>query len=227
MVFICPIEGPKTSQNTSYTRTELREMLRRGDTSIKTKLNDGTPNKNNWVFSSASPIAQRLAGGVDGTLEATLAVNHVTTTGADNQVGRVIIGQIHAKNDEPIRLYYRKLPGNTHGSIYAAHENTDGSDDIYFEMIGTRSKSAPNPANGIRLDEKFSYKIDAQGNFLYVTITKQGVVLAQTTIDMTDSGYDVSNDYMYFKAGVYNQNKSGDPDDYVQATFYRLKATHR
>lgn len=226
MVFRCPIKGFKTSTNTSYTRVELREMLRRGDRSIKTKLSDGTPNKNNWVFSSAPERAQNLAGGVDGTLEATLSVNHVTTTGADNQVGRVIIGQIHAKDDEPIRLYYRKLPHNTHGSIYAAHESKSVENDIYYEMLGTRSKSAPNPENGIQLNETFSYKIDARGNALYVTISKEGTILSETTIDMSESGYDVDDDYMYFKAGVYNQNKTGDPDDYVQATFYRLNVTH-
>lgn len=226
MVFICPIKGPKTSKRTSYTRTELREMLRRGDKSIKTKLSDGIPNKNNWVFSSAPLKAQKLAGGVDGVLEATLAVNHVTTTGAANEVGRVIIGQIHAKDDEPIRLYYRKLPGNTHGSIYAAHESTNEADDVYYEMIGSRSRSAPNPENGIQLNEKFSYRIDAQGNSLFVTISKDNTVIAETTIDMENSGYDVADDYMYFKAGVYNQNKTGEPDDYVKATFYRLRASH-
>lgn len=196
------------------------------DSGEETRISGGTPNKNNWVFSSAPERAQQLAGGVDGTLEATLAINHVTTTGKDNQVGRVIIGQIHAKDDEPIRLYYRKLPGNSHGSIYAAHERIGQEDDVYYEMIGTRSKSAPNPSNGIQLNEKFSYKIDARGNFLYVTISKSNVIIAETTIDMTDSGYDVFDDFMYFKAGVYNQNKSGDPDDYVKATFYRLTATH-
>lgn len=226
MVFKCPVEGFKTSKNTSYTRTELREMLRRGNTDIKTKINDGTPNLNNWVFSSAPQSAQDRAGAIDGVMEATLAVNHVTTTGADNEVGRVIIGQIHAKDDEPIRLYYRKLPGNTHGSIYAAHESQEFEKDVYYEMIGTRSKSQPNPENGILLNEQFSYKIDVQGNQMYVTISKGGITLAETTIDMTNSGYDVANDYMYFKAGVYNQNKTGEPDDYVQATFYKLKVTH-
>jgi len=226
MVFKCPIKGHKTSQNTSYTRTELREMLRRGNKDIKTKTSDGTPNKNSWVFSSAPESAKKAAGGIDGVMEATLAVNHVTTTGKDSQVGRVIIGQIHGEDDEPIRLYYRKLPGNTHGSIYAAHESHAFEKDIYYEMIGTRSKSAPNNPAGIRLNEKFSYKIDAKGNFLYVTISQYGQILNETTIDMTNSGYDVANDNMYFKAGVYNQNKSGDPDDYVQATFYRLKVTH-
>jgi len=83
MVFKVPVKGFKTSKNTSYTRTELREMLRRGDTSIDTRNGSGLPNKNNWVFSSAPKEAQKLAGAVDGVLEATVAVNHVTTTGPD------------------------------------------------------------------------------------------------------------------------------------------------
>ena len=43
---------------------------------------------------------------------------------------------------------------------------------------------------------------------------------------MTESGYDQFDDYMYFKAGVYNQNKTGRPNDYVQATFYKLDVSH-
>ncbi len=227
MVFKTPIYGYKTSKNTTYTRTELREMLRRGDTSISTRKENGAPNKNNWVFSSAPQKAQDAAGAVDGRLEATLAINHVTTTGERSQVGRVIVGQIHAKNDEPIRLYYRKMPGNTRGSIYAAHESLAEKDDIYYEIIGARAPSTPDPENGFALNEKWSYVIDAKGNFLYVTIKNAaGEIVGETTIDMTNSGYDVEKDYMYFKAGVYNQNKSGDEDDYVQATFYKLKATH-
>ena len=227
MVFAAPIKGAKTSSNTSFTRSELREMLRNGNTDIKTKTKDGTPNKNNWVFSSAPTLAQKRAGGVDGVMEATLAVNRVTVTGERHHIGRVIIGQIHAKDDEPIRLYYRKLPENENGSIYAAHESKNVKDDIYYEIIGTRSKSAPNPENGIALDEKFSYKIDAKGYNIFVTIYNDaGDVIGETTIDMTDSGYDVNDDYMYFKAGVYNQNKSGDPTDYVQATFYKLNTSH-
>jgi len=226
MVFASPVKGAKTSQNTSYTRSELREMLRAGNTDIKTKGKNGAPNKNNWVFSTAPEQAQKKAGGVDGIMNATLAVNRVTVTGTDNEVGRVIIGQIHAKDDEPIRLYYRKLPGNNKGAIYAAHESLNAPDDIYYDIIGSRSKSASNPENGIGLNEKFSYTIDAKGYFIYVTITKDGTVIGETTIDMTHSGYDAADDYMYFKAGVYNQNKTGDPTDYVQATFYKLDVSH-
>ena len=226
MVFKAPIKGAKTSKNTDYTRTELREMLRRGDKSIATRDESGLPNKNNWVFSSAPKKTQKLAGAVDGVLEATLAVNHVTTTGKSSQVGRVIIGQIHAKDDEPIRLYYRKLPNNKRGAIYAAHEPL-GKKDQYFDLIGDRH-STDDPKAGFELDEKFSYKIEAKGDWLLVTISDgKRKIRAKQKIDMRKSNYDQPDDFMYFKAGVYNQNKSGSDDDYVQATFYKLKASHK
>jgi poly(beta-D-mannuronate) lyase len=221
MVFRCPIDGYKTSTNTSYTRTELREMLRRGDTSIGTQ----GVNKNNWVFGSAPASARNAAGGVDGVLRATLAVNHVTTTGSNSQVGRVIIGQIHANNDEPLRLYYRKLPGNSKGSIYIAHEPNGGS-DAWYDMIGSRSDSASNPSDGIALNEVFSYEIKVVGNTLTVKISRDGKPDVTQTVDMSSSGYDASDQYQYFKAGVYNQNNTGDGSDYVEATFYALENTH-
>lgn len=221
MVFRAPIEGAKTSTNTKYTRTELREMLRRGNTSISTQ----GVNKNNWVFSSAPLNDQTAAGGVDGVLNAELAVNYVTETGDSSQVGRVIIGQIHANDDEPIRVYYRKLPNNEKGAIYLAHE-IEGGDDIYYELIGTRSKSAENPENGIKLNERFGYQISVDGNLLTFTLNRDGHEDISQIIDMNDSGYELGGQYMYFKAGVYNQNNSGDPKDYVQATFYRIENSH-
>lgn len=225
MVFKVTIGGSKTSQNTRYTRTELREMLRRGDTSIST-TGKGGDFRNNWVFSSAPAQAQERAGGVDGILRATLAVNHVTTTGKAREIGLVVIGQIHAKSDEPVRLHYRKLPGNERGSIFAAHE-ISGGDDLWYEILGSRSDTAGDPVDGIALNEKFSYEINAGGNELQVTISQRGVILGSTTIDMSDSGYDVEDDYMYFKAGAYTQNHTGDPEDYDQVTFYALENTHQ
>ena len=221
MVFKCPIEGYKTSTSTTYTRTELREMLRRGDTNISTSgVND-----NNWVLSTA-PDADE-AGGYNGVLTATLAVNHVTTTGDDEQVGRVIVGQIHANDDEPLRIYYRKLPNHSKGSIYFAHEPANGNDEQWYELIGSRSDDASNPSDGIALNEKFSYVVDVQGEDMIITIKRDGKPdVVSDVIDMSDSGYSDGGQYLYFKAGVYNQNKSGDGDDYVQATFYSLYNSH-
>ena len=225
MVFKCPISGPKTSANTSYTRTELREMLRGTNTGISTQGVNG----NNWVFGSAPQADIDAAGGYDGLLEATLAVNHVTTTGNSSQVGRVIIGQIHANDNEPCRLYYRKLPGHTKGSIYAAHEPAEGyGDEVYDAIIGSRSSSADEPEDGIALNEKFSYKIEVQDHYLRVVIQREGKEdVSSGALNMENSGYTSGGKYQYFKAGVYNQNNTGDADDYVQATFYALKQSHK
>lgn len=221
LIFSTSVSGYRTSTNTKYVRSELREMLRRGDTSHKTQ----GVNKNNWVFSTAPQTDIDNAGGVDGGLQVNVAVNHVTTTGEDYQIGRVIIGQIHANDDEPARLYYRKLPSNTHGAVYLAHELLNG-EDTYYEIIGSRSNNASNPTNGIPLNEKFSYTIDVKGHVLIVSIVKADGNKFVQSIDMSESGYDQGGQYMYFKAGVYNQNNSGDPHDYVRATFYQIQNSH-
>lgn len=223
MVFKCPVAGFTTSTNTSYTRVELREMLRGTNTSISTQGVNG----NNWVFGTAPASDKNAAAGYDGEMNATLAVNHVTTTGSNSHIGRVIIGQIHANDDEPIRIYYRKLPNNTLGSIYFAHEPTDGNgSEQWHEMIGSRSNNASNPSDGIALNEKFSYTIKVVGDNLTVTIIREEKDDVVKTVDMVDSGFNVGGQYMYFKAGVYHVNNSGDDDDYAQATFYALEKTH-
>lgn len=223
MVFKCPVDGYKTSTNTSYTRVELREMLRGTDTSIPTQ----GVNKNNWVFGTAPASDKNAAAGYDGEMNATLAINHVTTTGSNSHIGRLVIGQIHANSDEPIRIYYRKLKENTLGSIYFAHEPTDGNGaEQWYEMIGSRSNSASNPSDGIALDEKFSYRINVVGDTLTVTIIREGKEDVVETVNMANSGFNVGGQYMYFKAGVYHLNNSGNDDDYAQATFYALEKSH-
>jgi len=236
MVFRSTPAGAKTSKNTNYTRTELRGMLRKGDESIENRAEGGYPNKNNWVFSSAPAAAQAKAAGVDGVLKATLAVNQVTRLGKDYQVGRVIIGQIHAKDDEPIRLYYRKLPHNKYGSIFYAHEPVEGKEQ-WVEIIGSRGDRIANPDDGIALDETFSYEIETKGKqegdkvipMLYVKITRDdGSEISAPPFDMRDSGFSVENDFMFFKAGAYSQNNSSpEPEmDFDRVIFYKLEHSH-
>lgn len=217
MVFKCRNDG--ATGGSTYPRSELREMLRAGNTSISTQ----GIGLNNWVFSSSTTANQNASGGVDGTMTATVAVDYVSTTGESSMIGRVIVGQIHASSDEPCRLYYRKLPGNSKGSIYVAHEPTTSSEQ-WYEMIGSRSSSASNPADGIELGEKFSYEIKVVFDTLTVTIIREGKDDVEQKIDMTNSGF--ADDWMYFKAGNYNQNNSGDPGDYAQVSFYALNVTH-
>lgn len=236
MVFRSTPAGAKTSKNTKYTRTELRGMLRRGDESIETRIEGGYPNKNNWVFSSAPASAQANSAGVDGVLKATLAVNQVTRQGKAYQVGRVIIGQIHAKDDEPIRLYYRKLPRNKFGSIFYAHEPVTGKEQ-WVEIIGARGDRIANPDDGIALDETFSYEIEVKGKqegehiipMLHVKIVRDdGTEVIADPLDMRDSGFSVEDEFMFFKAGAYSQNNSSpEPEtDFDKVIFYKLENSH-
>ena len=236
MVFRSTPAGAKTSKNTKYTRTELRGMLRRGDYAIETRVEGGYPNKNNWVFSSAPASAQAMSAGVDGVLKATLAVNQVTRLGKGYQVGRVTVGQIHAKNDEPIRLYYRKLPKNKYGSLYFAHDPEVGK-ERWVEIIGSRSDRAKNPEDGIALDEIFSYEIEVKGKqegdkiipMLYVKIIRDdGSEVNAEPFDMRDSGFSVEDEFMFFKAGAYSgNNTSPTPEtDFDKVIFYKLDYSH-
>ncbi len=226
IVMRSPSRGFKTSTNTSYVRVELREMLRRGNTNIGSTQG---VNANNWVFGHAPTSAQANAGGINGELNVTLAVNEVTTNGENYQIGRVIIGQIHANDDEPIRLYYRKLPNNSKGAIYFAHEPRTGS-EVYVEMIGSRDNTTSNPADGIALNEKFSYTINASDALLTVTIAREGKDDVVATYNMTGSQYEDPDQYMYFKVGVYHLNNTSDPSSdtgqFAQATFYEIRNSH-
>lgn len=221
MTFIAPINGVKTSKNTKYVRTELREMLRKGDTQHSTK----GVGPNNWVLSSASAEDQKNAGAVDGRLTGTLSVDHVTTSGNEKQVGRVVFAQIHGKKDVPVRLYYRKLPNNSKGSIYFSHEPS-GEKDIYFDLVGSRSSNANNPEDGISLGEKFSYEISTKGNELSVSLIREGEQTITKKVDMSNSGYNLPGQYVYFKVGAYLQDNSANKDDYAQTTYYKLQNWH-
>jgi len=222
MRFVTRIDGAKTSKNTSYVRSELREMLRRGNKSISTTGVNG----NNWALGYQPKGTKH--GGRNGKLTATLRVNKVTTTGSGIHVGRTIIGQIHASGDEPLRLYYHKYPGDSRGCIYAESEIRDGK-DVNFGIIG--NEDCDNPSNGIALNEMFSYEITNDDEDLIVRIRRgdrDGPTIGLKTIDLDklDSGYDRSSEWMYFKAGAYTQNNTGKGSDGDIITFYRLANSH-
>ncbi len=224
MRFVNRIDGARTSLNTSFSRSELREMLRRGNTNIATQ--GVTPN--NWAL-GYQPTNGGAWGGANGELTATLRVNQVTTTGVGVHVGRTIIGQIHAEDDEPARLYYRKNPDSELGCVYVEHEIRAANIDLEFPIVGDEECS--NPDVGIALDELFSYEIKNEGEFITVVVRsgdQDGEIIGETTIDMEvlNSGYNRPDEWMYFKAGAYIQNNTGDGDDGDIITFYRLNNTH-
>ncbi|MEO1714868.1 MAG: polysaccharide lyase family 7 protein, partial [Bacteroidota bacterium] len=103
------------------------------------------------------------------------------------------------------------------------HEPTTGPEQ-WYDLIGSRNDNAPDPVDGVALGELFSYEIKAIGDLLTVTIMRDGMDDVVQEVDMTDSGF--ADDWMYFKAGNYNQNNAGDPGEYAQVSFYALDVTH-
>lgn len=238
MRFVSEIGGATTGGNcNSRTRSELREMLRGSDTSIDTTGSNGDY-RNNWALgyqpSSHAGNSGESWGAREGKLSATLIVNQVTTTGSDSSAGRTVIGQIHAADDEPLRLNYKHRAGFTGGCIYAASEQRGGS-DTNFVLVGSNTSCSSDPGSaGIALGELFSYEIENIGEDIIVTIRRgdrDGTIINSVTIDLNDinAGYDVSDDYMYFKAGAYTQNSindGGTEGDGDIVTFYRLDVEH-
>ncbi len=211
MVFKAPNLGDTTGGST-YARSELREMLN--------PTGSASAANNNWVMSTSSSTTKAAAGGVDGTMNATLTVDHVSTTGDSTKYGRVIVGQIHGPDSEVIRLYYHKRPTDTRGAIYFGHDSPSNS-NTYVAIIGDPNNL--NPANGILLGQVWSYEIKVVGQTMTVKVTPQGG--STTTVNFAlESGY--NNLDLYFKAGVYNQNNTGTSADYAQATFYSLTHVH-
>lgn len=197
MVFRCPnLAG--TTANSNYSRTELREML--------SPTGSAHDDSNNWTPEDG------------GVMKARLKVNRVSTTGESSKVGRVIIGQIHGPDTEPVRLYFHKKPSEARGRIYIATETVGGSNSYSTDIISNKG------GDGIALGELFTYVITLNGTRLRVDILRQRGEIVNTYVRDIDPAYRGLN--LYFKAGVYNQNNTGTSTDYVKATFYSLTHTH-
>lgn len=143
MVFWSNGYGRKTSENTLFIRSELREMLRAGDYAYH--FSDPA---NNWILSSIPRSNWSQFRGIDGKMTATLSVDHVPTTGTNpHWSGRIVIGQVHEKNGQTqiCRLYYQKLPNNTKGALYFSHDISPekGTKFTYYNLLGNMAAEHP------------------------------------------------------------------------------------
>jgi hypothetical protein len=197
MVFRCPnLAG--TTANSNYSRTELREMLDPGSSAHD--------DSNNWTTADG------------GRMKARLKVNRVSTTGESSKVGRIIIGQIHGPDTEPVRLYFHKKPSEAKGRIYLASESVGGSTFWSTDIVSNKD------GGGVALGELFTYAITLKGTRLQVDVLRNRGAVADTYVKDIDPAYKGLN--LYFKAGLYNQNNTGTSSDYAKVTFYSLTHAH-
>lgn len=127
-----------------------------------------------------------------GKLTGTLKVQHVSTTGNANVASSysVVVGQIHSDEgheNEPLKIYYKKFPGQTKGSVFWNYEiNTEGDNSgrwdfstavwgYDFSEVGTSPNAYPKePEDGIALGEEFSYEVNIYKGIMYLTFTSEG-----------------------------------------------------
>ena len=227
----------KTTSGSSNTRSELRQMIRGMDTSIKTNAPGNnfalTENKEGVVFG--------------GKMNATLKVNHVAERAGHPEkppAYSVVVGQIHAKKDkkqikagtgfgygnEPLKIYYKKFPEHEYGSVFWNYErNLEKTDpnrtDIAIPVWGNTWENPAEPGKaGIALGEEFSYEVNVHNNIMHLTFSAPNKETIKYSINLADNidafgnvdpkdnlgGY--AGDLMYYKAGAYNQCSTKDAD---------------
>ncbi|MEP5613870.1 MAG: polysaccharide lyase family 7 protein [Cyclobacteriaceae bacterium] len=129
----------------------------------------------------------------DARLTATLKVMSVSSTG-DARVAAtnsVVVGQIHSADgheNEPLKIFYKKFPTHTKGSVFWHYEiNTKGDDNSGrwdfstavwgndFSVVGDGENMYPEePEDGIELGEEFSYVIEVKDGTMNLTFTSEG-----------------------------------------------------
>lgn len=142
-----------------------------------------------------------------GKLTGTLKVMHVSTT-ADARVPAsfsVVVGQIHSgegHENEPLKIFYKKFPGQTKGSVFWNYEiNTEGNNSERWDystavwgndwsVVGSAESSYPEePADGIELGEEFSYEINVFEGVMYLSFTSEGHPTKTFTKSLISSDY--------------------------------------
>ncbi len=241
IVFVAPNKAQTTS-GSSNTRSELRQMLRGTNTSV------GTHSRDNNFAIKANKRAKKFAS-IGGQLTAVLKVDHVAVNAGHpdkKPAFSVVVGQIHAGKDqgivnngkgfgwgnEPIKIYYKKLPNHDKGSVFWTYERNLPKDDpnrtdIAFPVWGNTWDNLEDPGEaGIALGEYFSYAILVHENMMYVKFVANGRDSVMYKVDLSNNvdpngnvdeldhpqGY--SQDWFYFKAGAYNQCSTKNSEHY-------------
>ena len=146
-------------------------------------------------------------------LTATLKVMQVSATG-DARVAAshaVVVGQIHSADkheNEPLKIFYKKFPGHTKGSVFWHYEiNTEGEDNAGrwdyssavwgddFSVVGETADTYPaEPKDGIALGEAFSYEVLVKDGIMTLNFTSEGHETKTFTKNLLVSEYTTKAD---------------------------------
>lgn len=269
MVFATPNKA-LTSATSSNTRSELRQMIRGTNTNIKTKGSaNNFALEAHPLSESFGQVGGRMEATLKVDHVALRAKNPMKPPAFSVVVGQIHAGKdktLIANNlgygwgNEPIKIYYKKWPGHEKGSVFWNYErnlekNNPDRTDIVYPVWGNVWTNTEDPKdNGIALGDEFSYEINVHENTMQLTFTAAGKPTVNYSIDLSNNvnaygevdekdhprGY--TGDWLYFKAGAYNQCSTKDAPgiwyagclgtgdwqtdkrngDYTQVTFSKL-----
>lgn len=215
VVYKAPNSGI-TSRTSNNTRTELR-------------------NKTRWTPKKGAKLTGKLK------------VMHVSTSG-DARVAAsysVVVGQIHGKEgneNEPLKIFYKKFPGHTKGSVFWNYEiNTKGDNSARWDystpvwgydmsIIGASTTSYPEePKDGIELGEEFSYEINVYDGIMYLTFISEAHETKTFTKNLLISDFSKKSDIpqqiltLYApirRDGIENENAyAGEQQVFMQGAY--------
>lgn len=170
-----------TTKNAKYARSELRETKRNGEL-------------NNWTYPKAHHY-----------LRAGLTMTQVPS------VGKVVIGQIHAKDDNKpmLKVEYQYKHDKSTGNVVAKVRTTPGGEEVVHTLV-----------QNVPLKQRMTYSIGlSSGGTLSVWVNKAN------WSGKLNSAW--AKKPLYFKAGVYAQDNSGPSTEAGAATFDKLEIEHK
>ncbi|MFP5300541.1 polysaccharide lyase family 7 protein [Cobetia sp. SIMBA_158] len=232
LVFVTPNKA-FTTPNSSNARTELRQMLRGTDTSIGT--HDPQNNFALASHKHADQYAQvggflEATLRVEHVAERSRKPDRKSAYSV--VVGQIHAGKDKAlmeedegfgHGNEPLKIFYKKLPDQDTGSVFWNYEKNLAKEDprrtdVSYAVWGNDWSSNADPGEeGISLGETFSYKVVVKGDIMHLTFNAEGHptrnfeinladnVDANGQVDQEDLPAGYAGDWMYFKAGSYNQ----------------------
>lgn len=181
----------------------------------------------------------------EAKLSANLKVMNVSSTG-DARVAAsyaVVVGQIHSADkheNEPLKIFYKKFPGHTKGSVFWHYEiNTLGDDNSKrwdysyavwgndFSTVGSDANTYPEePEEGIELGEEFSYEIKVKDGVMTLKFMSKGHETKTFTKNLIKTDYPSHDDIskqtkdMFFPVGQDGVERS---DAYAaEGCFFKL-----
>ena len=208
-------DGSNVGQATNYENKDFFYATKEGEENWVVFKTPNAGNTHGTSNNTRTELAQlkKWSPMTDAKLNATLKVTNVATTG-DARVAAsysVVVGQIHSADgheNEPFKLYYKKFPGHTKGSVFWNYEiNTAGEDNsgrwdysypiwgYDFSVIGTDENTYPEePEEGIELGEEFSYEVEVKDGMMYLTFSSEGHETKTFTKNLIDSEFKTKED---------------------------------